>query len=224
LITLRLDHVTKIFPGGVQAVAEASFEVAPGERVALVGPSGSGKTTLLRLIAGLETPTRGRIFLNGRDATVQPPRRRNVAMVFQQPTLYPHLRVYGNLAFGLRMRGVARSEIDRRVREAAEWLGIADLLRRRPWELSGGQQQRVALGRALVRQPQLFLLDEPLAHLDPELREQLRQEILRVQQHLGAAMLYVTHDPADARTLGQRILTLRNGRLDSGQAIEPQSV
>jgi multiple sugar transport system ATP-binding protein len=210
---LRLEHVTKIYPGGVRACEVVSFEVAPGERVALVGPSGSGKTTLLRLIAGLEPLTHGSIFLNGQDISRQSPRQRNVAMVFQQPTLYPHLRVYGNLAFGLKMRGIARAEIDRRVREAAEWLGMGDLLARRAWELSGGQQQRVALGRALVRQPQLFLLDEPLAHLDPELREQLRQEILRVQQRLGTAMLYVTHDPGEAQILGNRILTLRNGRL-----------
>jgi ABC-type sugar transport system ATPase subunit len=182
--------------------------------LAVVGPSGSGKTTLLRLIAGLETPTRGKIFIDGRDVTRLSPRRRDVAMVFQQPTLYPHLRVYGNLAFGLKMRGLARAEIDRRVREAADWLGIAELLSRRPWELSGGQQQRVALGRSLVRQPRLILLDEPLAHLDPELRDQLRGEILRVQQRLGAAMLYVTHDPQEALILGQRTLTLRNGRVN----------
>jgi ABC-type sugar transport system ATPase subunit len=210
---LRLDDVAKIFPGGIRAVEGVSFEAAPGERVAVVGPSGSGKTTLLRLIAGLETLTRGKIFIDGRDVARLTPRHRNVAMVFQQPTLYPHLRVYGNLAFALKMRGVARAEIDRRVREAADWLGIADLLSRRPWELSGGQQQRVALGRALVRQPRLFLLDEPLAHLDPELRDQLQAEILRVQQRLGAAMLYVTHDSEEARLLGQRTLTLRNGRL-----------
>jgi ABC-type sugar transport system ATPase subunit len=210
---LRLDDVSKIFPGGVRAVEGVSFDAAPGERLAVVGPSGSGKTTLLRLIAGLETPTRGKIFIDGRDVTRLSPRRRDVAMVFQQPTLYPHLRVYGNLAFGLKMRGVARAEIDRRVREAADWLGIAELLRRRPFELSGGQQQRVALGRSLVRQPRLFLLDEPLAHLDPELRDQLRGEILRVQQRLGAAMLYVTHDVEEARILGQRTLTLRNGRV-----------
>jgi ABC-type sugar transport system ATPase subunit len=210
---IRLCEVTKIFPGGVRAVEAVSFDAAPGERLTVVGPSGSGKTTLLRLIAGLETPTQGRIFIDGQEVTRQSPRRRDVAMVFQQPTLYPHLRVYGNLAFGLKMRGVVRAEIDRRVREAAEWLGIAELLRRRPWELSGGQQQRVALGRALVRRPKLFLLDEPLAHLDPELREQLRQEILRVQQRLAAVMLYVTHDPREAQALGQRTLTLRNGRV-----------
>ncbi|MBN2580140.1 MAG: ABC transporter ATP-binding protein [Pirellulales bacterium] len=213
MTALQLDHVTKIYPGGVRAVEEVSFDLAPGQRAALVGPSGAGKTTILRLIAGLETVSRGQILLAGRDVTRLSPRRRNVAMVFQQTLLYPHLRVYGNLAFALKMRGAARSEIDHRVREAAEWLGIGDLLHRRPWELSGGQQQRVALGRALVRRPQLFLLDEPLAHLDPELRGQLREEILRVQQRLGTAMLYVTHDPMEAQVLGQRILTLRNGGL-----------
>jgi len=187
-----------------------------------MGPSGCGKTTTLRLIAGLERPTGGRIVIDGRDVAGLPPRRRNVAMVFQHHALYPHLRVRDNLGFGLRLRGLPRREIAPRVEEAAAALAIADLLDRRPGQLSYGQQQRVALGRAMAGRPKLFLLDEPLSSLDAPLRRQLRQEIRRLHARLGVPMIYVTHDPAEALALGQRIALFRGGRLQ--QAADPQTL
>ena len=187
-----------------------------------MGPSGCGKTTTLRMIAGLERPTAGHVSIAGRPADDLPPRRRDVALVFQQGALYPHLSVHGNLAFGLKLRRVARAEIDRRIAAAAAVLGIQDLLARRPGQLSGGQQQRVALGRAMVRQPRLFLFDEPLSNLDATLRSQLRREIRRLHQRLGTAMVYVTHDQTEALALGQRIAVLSAGRLQ--QAADPQTL
>jgi len=213
MTALALERLVKIFPGNIRAVDDLSLEVAEGELVALVGPSGCGKTTALRLIAGLETPTGGTIAIAGRIVNGLPPKDRDVAMIFQRCTLFPHLTAYGNMAFGLRLRGTGRTEIGRRVAETAELLGIADLLKRRPGELSGGQRQRVALGRAVVRRPKLFLFDEPLTNLDAATRLQMRDEIGRLQRQLGTAMIYVTHDEAEADAIGQRIVTMRNGRI-----------
>jgi multiple sugar transport system ATP-binding protein len=219
---LSLEHVTRIFPGGIRAVDDLTLDVADGELLVLVGPSGCGKTTILRLIAGLETPTRGTLLIAGRDAAVLSPKDRDVAMVFQQGSLYPHLSVRANLGFGLTMRGEAKAAIDRRVAEAAAVLGIDDLLARRPAELSGGQQQRVALGRAMVRRPRLLLMDEPLSNLEPGLRAQLRHEIRRLHGRLGTATVYVTHDQTEAMSLGHRIAVLRQGRLQ--QVADPQTI
>jgi len=217
MTALALEHLVKIFPGNIRAVDDLSLEVAEGELVALVGPSGCGKTTALRLIAGLETPTGGSIAIAGRIVNGLPPKDRDVAMIFQRCTLFPHLTVAGNMAFGLRLRGTARAEIGRRVAETAELLGIADLLKRRPGELSGGQRQRVALGRAIVRRPKLFLFDEPLTNLDAATRLQMRGEIGRLQRQLATAMIYVTHDEAEAAAIGQRIVTMRDGRIHDSQ-------
>jgi len=222
MAVLTLDNLTKHFPGGVRAVEGLSLAVGDGELMVLAGPSGCGKTTTLRLIAGLESPTAGGIALGGRPLDGVPPKGRDVAMVFQSHALYPHLSVAGNLGFGLRLRGVAREEIRDRVAWVAEMLGIGELLARRPGELSGGQQQRVALGRAIVRKPKLFLFDEPLSNLDAALRAELRAEIRRLQARLGVTSLYVTHDQAEAMTLGQRIAVLRDGRLQ--QLDEPRTI
>jgi multiple sugar transport system ATP-binding protein len=214
MASLVLQNLVKIFPGGIRALDDISLDVADGERVVLFGPSGSGKTTALRLIAGLEHPTGGKISIDGRIVNRIAPQQRDVAMVFQQHSLYPHLSVFGNLAFGLKLRRLGRAEIQRRVDETAGVLGIADLLKRKAWELSGGQRQRVALGRAMVRRPKIFLLDEPLSHLDAGLREQMRHEIVRLQQErLGTTMIYVTHDQTEAMTIGRRIVALNNGRV-----------
>jgi multiple sugar transport system ATP-binding protein len=210
---LKLHHLTKIYPGGIRAVENFSLDVADGERIALVGPSGCGKSTTLRLIAGLEPLTSGSISLDGRTIDRLPPKDRDVAMVFQNSALYPHLNVRKNIGFGLKLRGMSKTEIERRVGEAADWLGVAELLDRKPWELSGGQRQRVALGRALVRRPKILLLDEPLAHLDDELAEQLLREIIRLQEMLRVTMIHVTHDRDEAKAIGHRIVSLRDGRI-----------
>ena len=217
-----ISHLGKTFPGGIRAVDDLCLEVEDHELLVLMGPSGCGKTTTLRLLAGLEQPTAGRIVIAGRPAQRLPPRDRDVAMVFQQGTLYPHLSVRGNLGFGLRLRRTPQREIGPRVAEAAAALGIIELLDRRPSELSYGQQQRVALGRAIVRRPKLFLLDEPLSSLDGALRRQLRHEIRGLHQRLGVPMIYVTHDAGEALALGQRIAILRDGRLQ--QAADPQTL
>ncbi|MEQ8765255.1 MAG: sn-glycerol-3-phosphate ABC transporter ATP-binding protein UgpC [Planctomycetota bacterium] len=206
-----LRQVTKEYRGGVVAVKDASLEVADGEFLVLVGPSGCGKSSLLRMIAGLEDVTRGEIVIGGRRVNEVPPRDRDIAMVFQNYALYPHMSVRDNLAFGLKVRGTARDEIDRRVREAAETLGLGDLLQRRPKELSGGQKQRVAVGRAIVRQPVVFLFDEPLSNLDAKLRVEMRAELKRLHQRLKTTMIYVTHDQTEALTLGDRIVLMRDG-------------
>ncbi len=210
---LELENLSKRFPGDLPAVDGLSLRAEDGELLVLLGPSGSGKTTTLRLVAGLERPTAGTIRIDGRPVDRLPPVRRDVAMVFQHCVLYPHLSVRRNLAFGLRLRHMARAEIKRRVAEAAELLGIEDLLDRRTDELSGGQQQRVALGRAIVRRPRVFLFDEPLSHLDAPLRVRLRDEMRRLHERLRTTTLYVTHDPLEALALGQRIAVLRAGRL-----------
>jgi ABC-type sugar transport system ATPase subunit len=192
-----------------------------GKLTVLAGPSGCGKTTLLRLIAGLETPCSGSVSIGGCVADAVPPHQRNVAMVFQDHALYPHMTVRGNLAFPLKMRKVARGEIDHRVQETANSLEIADLLDRRPDQLSGGQQQRVALGRAIIRRPRVSLLDEPLAHLDTQLRAGMRDLLVRLQRQLGLTMLHVTHDQAEATTMADQIVVLNEGRVEQvGAAAE----
>jgi multiple sugar transport system ATP-binding protein len=193
------------------AVNDLHLQIREGELVVLVGPSGSGKSTILRMIAGLETMSAGELKIGGRVVNDVPAGERDVAMVFQNYALYPHMTAYENLAFGLKLRKVPGDEIDRRVRAAATILGIEELLERRPRQMSGGEQQRVALGRAIVRQPQVFLLDEPLSNLDAKLRIQLRREITRLHQQLGTTMIYVTHDQAEAMTLGDRIVVLDRG-------------
>lgn len=213
---VAIEHVTKIYGRGARAVTavhDLTLTAGDGELLAVVGPSGCGKTTLLRLIAGLETASAGLIRIAGAVANDVTPKDRDVAMVFQDHALYPHMTVYKNLAFGLKMRGVPRSAIRTRVLDAAGRLGIAHLLDRRPGSLSGGECQRVALGRAIVRQPRAFLLDEPLSNLDAQLRSRLRSEIKSLQHDLGTTMIYVTHDQAEAMTLGDRIAVVRDGRL-----------
>ncbi len=209
---VRLERVTKAF-GEVVAVKEVSFTVPDGSFTVILGPSGCGKTTTLRMIAGLETPTSGRIYIGGEDVTDLPPKRRDIAMVFQNYALYPHMTVYDNMAFGLKMRKIPREEINRRVREAARILGLEGLLDRKPRELSGGQRQRVAVGRAIVRQPKVFLFDEPLSNLDAKLRVKMRAELARIHRELHATSVYVTHDQVEAMTLGDQIVLLRDGEI-----------
>ncbi|MEN1940617.1 sn-glycerol-3-phosphate ABC transporter ATP-binding protein UgpC [Luteimonas sp. MJ246] len=210
---VRLEQVRKVYPDGFIAVHDASFEAGDGELLVLVGPSGCGKSTLLRMIAGLETVDGGTITIGDRVVNDVAPRDRDIAMVFQNYALYPHMSVSGNLAFGLKLRGMGKAEVARRVAGAAKTLGLEDLLERKPAALSGGQRQRVALGRALVRQPQVFLLDEPLSNLDARLRAAMRVEIARLHRSLGTTMVYVTHDQVEAMTLGQRIVVLDGGRI-----------
>ena len=213
MATVRLEAVDKRYPNGFVAARAISLEVADGELVVLVGPSGCGKSTTLRMIAGLETPSGGRILIGKRDVTKLPPQERDIAMVFQSYALYPHKTVRDNLAFALKMRKVARSEIDKRIQAAADSLGLVPMLDRKPAQLSGGQRQRVALGRAIVREPSVFLFDEPLSNLDAKLRAQTRAELARLHRRLGATMVYVTHDQEEAMTLGDRIAVLRDGCL-----------
>jgi multiple sugar transport system ATP-binding protein len=211
--TITLESVTKHFPGGVVAVDELSLEVQPGEFLVLVGPSGCGKTTALRMVAGLEPVTAGQIRINDRVVTRLPPRDRDIAMVFQNYALYAHMTVRDNMGFGLKMARVPKSEIRRRVDEAAAMLGLVELLDRKPRQLSGGQRQRVAMGRAIVREPAAFLMDEPLSNLDAKLRVEMRGEIIRVQRRIAAPTLYVTHDQTEAMTMGDRVAILRDGVL-----------
>ena len=200
--------------GAYHAVKGIDLEVPSGEFTVLVGPSGCGKSTLLRTIAGLEEASAGTIEIGGKDVTWARPRDRDIAMVFQNYALYPYLNVYENIAFGLRARRVASAEVDKRVKRAAEMLGIAQLLERFPRELSGGQRQRVAIGRAIVRDALLFLFDEPLSNLDAQLRDDMRVEIKRLHQELGRTMIYVTHDQIEAMTLADRIALLRDGKIE----------
>jgi multiple sugar transport system ATP-binding protein len=210
MASIELKSIEKKF-GTTHVLHEMSFKVQDGEFVVLVGPSGCGKSTVLRLIAGLETPTAGDIVIADRVVNDVPARDRDIAMVFQSYALYPHLTVFENMAFALKMRKMSKSEINERVREAADFLHISDLLQRKPKQLSGGQRQRVALGRALVRKPRAFLFDEPLSNLDAKLRTHTRTELARLHKQLGTTMVYVTHDQVEAMTLGQRIVVLRDG-------------
>ncbi|MGH2349016.1 MAG: ABC transporter ATP-binding protein [bacterium] len=207
---VQLDKVSKKF-GGVTAVNDVSLEIPDKQFTVLVGPSGCGKTTCLRLIAGLEEASAGDIFIGDRRVNDVPPKDRDIAMVFQNYALYPHMSVYDNMAFGLKLRKYDRAEIDRRVKEAAEMLGIGGLLDRKPKQLSGGQRQRVALGRAIVREPQVFLMDEPLSNLDAKLRVQTRAEIKKLHARLQTTTVYVTHDQVEAMTMGDRIVVMRDG-------------
>jgi multiple sugar transport system ATP-binding protein len=206
-----LNQISKTYPGGVIAVHPLDLHIAHGEFAVLVGPSGCGKSTTLRMIAGLEEITGGTVSIGDRVVNDVEPRDRNIAMVFQNYALYPHMDVRENLAFGLRMRKMPRDEITRRVDDAARILGIELLLKRKPRALSGGQRQRVALGRAIVRDPDVFLFDEPLSNLDAKMRVQMRAEIARLHHRLGATMIYVTHDQTEAMTLGQRIVVMKDG-------------
>jgi multiple sugar transport system ATP-binding protein len=210
---IRLDGVTKEYPGGVRAVDDVSLTIPSGEFMVLVGPSGCGKSTLLRMIAGLEVITGGDISIGGRVVTNLSPRDRDIAMVFQNYALYPHLTVRKNLGYGLRMRKTPKTEIRKRVDEVATMLGLEELLDRRPAALSGGQRQRVAMGRAIVRKPQAFLLDEPLSNLDAKLRVGMRASLAQLHQRLGVTTVYVTHDQTEAMTLGQRVAVMRDGRV-----------
>lgn len=220
--SLVIERVDKFYDGDVHAVKEMSLSIEPGEFMVLVGPSGCGKSTMLRMLAGLEDLNAGHIFLGGRKIDNLPPKSRDVAMVFQNYALYPTMKVYDNLAFPLKMRKWKKDRIRARVTEVAEQLGLQELLQRRPSALSGGQRQRVALGRAMVRDPALFLMDEPLSNLDAELRVQMRHEIVSLQRQLGTTTVYVTHDQVEAMTMGTRIAVMRDGVLQ--QADDPRNI
>ncbi len=212
MAAILLEHVRKSF-AGVVAVDDVSLEIADGEFLVLVGPSGCGKSTLLRMIAGLEEATEGRISIGARDVTDLAPKDRDIAMVFQTYALYPHMSVRQNIGYGLKARRTEKNAIARRVDEVAVMLGLSDLLERRPAQLSGGQRQRVAMGRAIAREPQAFLLDEPLSNLDAKLRVGMRASLAQLHRRLGTTTVYVTHDQVEAMTLGQRVAVMRSGKL-----------
>ena len=207
---VSLRNISKVF-GAQTAVAPMDLEIADGEFLVLVGPSGCGKTTTLRMVAGLETPSGGDIFIGEKNVTQLEPKHRDIAMVFQNYALYPHMKVYDNMAYSLRLRGMDKAEVDGRIQKAAAILGIEALLARLPRQLSGGQQQRVALGRAIVRDPQVFLMDEPLSNLDAKLRVQTRAELIKLHQRLKTTVIYVTHDQVEAMTMGSRIVVMKDG-------------
>jgi ABC-type sugar transport system ATPase subunit len=219
---VTLDHVGKTYPDGTVAVKDFSLEIADGELMVFVGPSGCGKTTALRMVAGLEDLTEGEVRIGDRVVNALPPRDRDVAMVFQTYALYPHKSVYDNLAFPLRLRGMPKAEVEQRVNRIARLLELEEQLKRRPRQLSGGQRQRVAMGRAIVREPQAFLMDEPLSNLDAKLRTQMRAEIGLLHKELEVTTIYVTHDQVEAMTLGQRVAVLRRGELQ--QVAPPQEL
>jgi len=208
-----IDHLSKAYPGGVVAVDDVSLRIGDGEFIVLVGPSGCGKSTLLRLIAGLEEASQGAISIGETEVTTLAPRRRDVAMVFQSYALYPHMNVRQNIGYGLKVRRTPKDEAKRRVEEVAALLGLEKLLDRRPAQLSGGQRQRVAMGRAIVREPKAFLMDEPLSNLDAKLRVGMRASLAQLHQRLGVTTIYVTHDQTEAMTLGQRVAVLNEGRI-----------
>ena len=210
---LELQRLTKVYSGGVTAVDDVSLDIRDGEFMVLVGPSGCGKSTLLRMIAGLEDVTEGTIAIGGVDVTELAPRRRDIAMVFQSYALYPHMSVRKNIAYGLKVRRTPKDETRRRVEEVAALLGLEDLLDRKPAQLSGGQRQRVAMGRAIVREPKAFLMDEPLSNLDAKLRVGMRASLAQLHARLGVTTVYVTHDQTEAMTLGQRVAVMRDGRV-----------
>jgi multiple sugar transport system ATP-binding protein len=208
-----LEDVSKIYGDGITAISDLNLDVKDGEFMVLVGPSGCGKTTALRMVAGLESISEGTIRIDDRVVNTVPPKERDIAMVFQNYALYPHMTVYDNMGFGLKLRKLPKEEIDRRVREAASILGLEEFLTRKPKALSGGQRQRVAMGRAIVREPKAFLMDEPLSNLDAKLRVQMRSEISRIQDEIGVTTLYVTHDQVEAMTMGDRVAVIRKGVL-----------
>ena len=217
-----LDDVWKVYPDGTEAVRDLDLDIKDGEFMVLVGPSGCGKTTALRMVAGLEAISKGTVTIGERVVNAVPPKERDIAMVFQNYALYPHMTVYDNMAFGLKLQKVPKAEIDKRVRDAARILGLDDFLKRKPKALSGGQRQRVAMGRAIVRHPRAFLVDEPLSNLDAKLRVQMRSEIARIQHDLGVTTIYVTHDQVEAMTMGDRVAVIRKGLLQ--QADTPQTL
>ena len=219
---ITLESVGKVYPDGTRAVSELDLEVADGELLVFVGPSGCGKTSALRMIAGLEDITEGTVRIGDEIVNDLPPKDRDVAMIFQNYALYPHMSARDNMAFALKMRGLPKEEIERRVQGAARVLGLEDVLKKRPRTLSGGQRQRVAMGRAIVREPQAFLMDEPLSNLDAKLRVQMRAEIARIQRDLGVTTIYVTHDQTEAMTLGDRVAVMRDGLLQ--QLDRPQEL
>jgi multiple sugar transport system ATP-binding protein len=219
---VAFDQISKVYPDGTRAVSSIDFDVQDGEFMVLVGPSGCGKTTALRMVAGLEEISEGVLRIGDRVVNHVPSRDRDIAMVFQSYALYPHLSVYDNIAFGLKLKKVPRAEIDTRVQNAARILDLEPFLDRKPRALSGGQRQRVAMGRAIVRQPQAFLMDEPLSNLDAKLRVQMRAEIAKIQQDLGVTTIYVTHDQIEAMTMGDRVAVMRKGELQ--QVASPQEL
>lgn len=208
---VTIKNLRKVFEGGIQAVSDVSLEIRDKEFMIFVGPSGCGKSTILRMIAGLEEPTEGEVYIGDRFVNDIPPKDRDIAMVFQNYALYPHMNVYNNMAFGLRLRKFPKQEIDKRVNYAADILGISELMDRKPRALSGGQRQRVAVGRAIVRKPKVFLFDEPLSNLDAKMRVQMRTEISKLHARLQATMIYVTHDQTEAMTMGDRIVVMKDG-------------
>ena len=211
--SITFEKVGKVYPGGTRAITDVNLDISDGEFLVLVGPSGCGKSTLLRMIAGLEEVTEGQLKIGDRVVNDVTPKDRDIAMVFQNYALYPHMSVYDNMAFGLKLRKMSKDEIKRRVSEAARVLEITEYLERKPKALSGGQRQRVAMGRAIVREPSAFLMDEPLSNLDAKLRVQMRSEIGMLQQRLGTTTVYVTHDQVEAMTMGDRVAVIRKGRL-----------
>jgi multiple sugar transport system ATP-binding protein len=219
---IELDTVTKVYSNGVKAVDAVELSILDGEFMVLVGPSGCGKSTLLRMIAGLEECTEGSVWIGDRDVTEMPPQKRDIAMVFQDYALYPHMTVRENLAYGLKLKKMPKAEWQRRVHDVAKTLGLDELLDRKPAKLSGGQRQRVAMGRAIVREPQAFLMDEPLSNLDAKLRVSMRSELAKLHERLGVTTVYVTHDQVEAMTLGQRVAVLRGGVLQ--QVDTPQTL
>jgi multiple sugar transport system ATP-binding protein len=219
---VSFDQVSKVYPDGTRAVDGISLDIEDGEFMVLVGPSGCGKTTALRMVAGLEEISEGQIRIGERVVNHMPARDRDIAMVFQSYALYPHLSVYENIAFGLRLHKVPKQEVDKRVREAARILDLEPFLKRKPRALSGGQRQRVAMGRAIVRQPQAFLMDEPLSNLDAKLRVHMRAEVSRLQRDLGTTTIYVTHDQVEAMTMGDRVAVMRKGEIQ--QVETPQEL
>jgi multiple sugar transport system ATP-binding protein len=222
LSSITLQHATKIYPNGFKAVEDINLDIDDGELMVLVGPSGCGKTTLMRMIAGLETASDGKILIGDKDVTTAAPKERDVAMVFQNYALYPHLTIGQNIGFPLRLRRVPKRESAEKVATAAKILGLSSVIDRHPGELSGGQRQRVAMGRAIVREPAVFLMDEPLSNLDAKLRVEMRAEILRIQRRVNVATVYVTHDQTEAMTMGDRVAVLEGGRLQQCDA--PQTL
>ena len=222
MATVSLEGINKVYENGFHAVKDLSVDIADGEFMVLVGPSGCGKTTALRMVAGLEDITSGTLRIGGKEANDETPKERDIAMVFQNYALYPHMSVRDNIGFALKLRKTPKPELNAKVSEAADILGLTDWLDRKPGQLSGGQRQRVAMGRAIVREPSVFLMDEPLSNLDAKLRVQMRAEVARIQRRIGVATIYVTHDQVEAMTMGNRVTVMRSGVLQ--QVDTPQNL
>jgi multiple sugar transport system ATP-binding protein len=220
--TVSLENVNKVYENGFHAVKDMNLQIGDGEFMVLVGPSGCGKTTALRMVAGLEDITSGILRIGGKEANDETPKERDIAMVFQNYALYPHMTVAENIGFALKLRHMPKDQLNAKVREAADILGLTDWLDRKPGQLSGGQRQRVAMGRAIVREPSVFLMDEPLSNLDAKLRVQMRAEVHRIQRHMGVSTIYVTHDQVEAMTMGDRVTVMRDGTLQ--QVDTPQKL